>query len=151
MTSLLVSVTVSERNGHQGTLQKAKMELEERVLERTRELEDRIARQERAEKAMRGLSARLLQVKDQERLITGHHSAIDPRRHSTQGVCIPFTIRPTAAAPNVKSAHCSASRARLFDRFLRPAWIGRRRSSRALQNKNKPVFLPAWLVRSSLY
>jgi hypothetical protein len=89
MTSLLVSVTVSERNGHQGTLQKAKMELEERVLERTRELEDRIARQERAEKAVRGLSARLLQVKDQERLITGHHSAIDPRRHSTQGVCIP--------------------------------------------------------------
>ena len=55
MTSLLVSVAVSERNGHQETLQKAKMELEERVLERTRELEDRIARQERAEQTVRGL------------------------------------------------------------------------------------------------
>jgi signal transduction histidine kinase len=67
MTSLLVSVAVSERNRHQETLQKAKIELEERVLERTRELEDRIARQERAEKAVRGLSGRLLQAQDQER------------------------------------------------------------------------------------
>jgi two-component system, NarL family, sensor histidine kinase FusK len=67
MTSLLVSVAVSERNRHGETLQKAKVELEERVLERTRELEDRIARQERAEQAVRGLSARLLQTQDQER------------------------------------------------------------------------------------
>jgi len=62
----MVSVAVSERNRHQETLQKAKMELEERVLERTRELEDRIARQERAEQAVRGLSARLLHAQDQE-------------------------------------------------------------------------------------
>jgi len=67
MTSLLVSVAVSERNRHQETLQKAKIELEERVLDRTRELEDRIARQERAEQAVRGLSARLLHAQDQER------------------------------------------------------------------------------------
>jgi signal transduction histidine kinase len=67
MTSLLVSVAVSERNRHEGTLQKAKIELEERVLERTRELEDRIARQERAEQAVRGLSARVLHAQDQER------------------------------------------------------------------------------------
>jgi hypothetical protein len=114
MTSLLVSVTVSERNGHQGTLQKAKMELEERVLERTRELEDRIARQERAEKAVRGLSARLLQVKDQERLITGHHSAIDPRRwikacgrKSKWGtnicVCLQSTTRSECRLPSTTS------------------------------------------------
>jgi signal transduction histidine kinase len=36
-------------------------------LDRTRELEDRIARQERAEQALRGLSWRLLQSQDQER------------------------------------------------------------------------------------
>ena len=66
MTSLLVSVTVSERNRHRQNLQKAKIELEERVLERTRELEDRIARQERAEQAVRGLTARLLDSQDQE-------------------------------------------------------------------------------------
>jgi two-component system, NarL family, sensor histidine kinase FusK len=67
ITSLLVSVAVSERNRHEETLQKAKIELEERVLDRTRELEDRIARQERAEQSVRGLSARLLQTQDQER------------------------------------------------------------------------------------
>jgi C4-dicarboxylate-specific signal transduction histidine kinase len=67
ITSLLVSVAVSERNRHEESLQKAKIELEERVLERTRELEDRIARQERAEETMRGLSARLLHSQDQER------------------------------------------------------------------------------------
>jgi len=67
MTSLLVSVAVSERNRHEETLQKAKIELEERVSERTRELEERIARQEHAEQALRGLSTRLLQIQDQER------------------------------------------------------------------------------------
>jgi len=67
MTSLLVSVAVSERNRHEETLQKGKIELEARVLERTRELQDRIARQERAEQALRGLSWRLLQTQDQER------------------------------------------------------------------------------------
>jgi signal transduction histidine kinase len=67
ITSLLVSVAVSERNRHQQTLQKSKIELEERVLDRTRELEDRIARQERAEQSVRGLSAYLLQTQDRER------------------------------------------------------------------------------------
>jgi signal transduction histidine kinase len=67
ITSLLVSVAVSERNRHEETLQKAKIELEERVLDRTRELEDRIARQERAEQSLRDLSARLLQTQDGER------------------------------------------------------------------------------------
>jgi len=67
ITSLLVSVAISERNRHAETLQKAKIELEERVLDRTRELEDRIARQERAEQSLRGLSARLLQSQDLER------------------------------------------------------------------------------------
>src|SRR6185295_11891841 len=64
ITGLLVSVAVSERNRHADTLVKAKIELEERVLERTSELEDRIARQERAEQSVRGLSARLLQTQD---------------------------------------------------------------------------------------
>jgi len=67
LTSLLVSVAVSERNRHEARLQKAKIELEERVLYRTRELEDRIARQERAEQSVRGLSAHLLQAQDHER------------------------------------------------------------------------------------
>lgn len=67
LTSLLVSVAVAERNRHEETLEKAKIELEERVLERTRELEERIARQERAEEAVRGLSGRLLQTQDEER------------------------------------------------------------------------------------
>jgi signal transduction histidine kinase len=67
LTSLLVSVTVAERNRHEQTLQRAKSELEERVSERTRELEKRIASQERAELALRGLSARLLETQDQER------------------------------------------------------------------------------------
>ena len=67
ITSLLVSVAVSERNRHEETLRRGKIELEARVLDRTRELEDRIARQERAEQALRGLSWRLLQIQDQER------------------------------------------------------------------------------------
>ena len=67
MTGLLVSVTVSERNRHQETLQKAKVELEDRVLHRTRELEDRIAAQERAERALADLSVRLLRTQDEER------------------------------------------------------------------------------------
>jgi C4-dicarboxylate-specific signal transduction histidine kinase len=61
---LLVSVTVAERNRHEQTLQRAKSELEERVFERTRELEKRIASQERADLALRGLSARLLETQD---------------------------------------------------------------------------------------
>jgi signal transduction histidine kinase len=60
-------VAVSERNRHEQTLHRAKIELEERVFERTRQLEERIAGQERAEQALRGLSARLLQIQDQER------------------------------------------------------------------------------------
>ena len=67
LTSLLVSVAVTERNRHEQTLHKAKSELEERVRERTRELEDRMARQQRAEEALRGLSVRLLQTQDEER------------------------------------------------------------------------------------
>ena len=67
MTGLLVSVAVSERNRNEETLQKAKMDLEERVLERTRELEDRIAGQQRAEQALRCLSWHLLKTQDQER------------------------------------------------------------------------------------
>jgi signal transduction histidine kinase len=67
LTSLLVSVAVSERNRHEQTLQNAKIKLEEPVFERTRELEDRIAGQECAEQALRELSARLLQIQDQER------------------------------------------------------------------------------------
>ena len=64
---MLVSVTVAERNRHEHTLQNAKSELEERVLERTRELEKRVASQEPAEEAFRGLSARLLVTQDRER------------------------------------------------------------------------------------
>jgi signal transduction histidine kinase len=53
LTSLLVSATVMERDKHEQTLEKAKIELEEKVFERTQQLE--------------GLSARLLQAHDQER------------------------------------------------------------------------------------
>jgi signal transduction histidine kinase len=67
LTGLLVSVAVLERNRHQATLQKAKIELEERVSERTHELQDRIAGQERAGHALRDLSWRLLHAQDQER------------------------------------------------------------------------------------
>jgi len=67
MTNLLVSIAVSERNRQEDKLQKAKIELEERVLTRTRELEERIAGQERAEDAVRGLSQRLLQTQDEQR------------------------------------------------------------------------------------
>jgi two-component system, NarL family, sensor histidine kinase FusK len=67
LTGLLVSVAVTERDCHEQTLEKAKVELEERVMERTRELEKRIAKQERAEKTLRGLSRRLLQAQDEER------------------------------------------------------------------------------------
>jgi two-component system, NarL family, sensor histidine kinase FusK len=67
ITGLLVSVAVSERNRHKETLEKAKIKLEERVLERTHELQDRIAGQERAEQALRELSWRLLHTQDQER------------------------------------------------------------------------------------
>jgi signal transduction histidine kinase len=67
LTSLLVSVAVTERNRNEQALKKAKIELEERVFERTRQLEERIAGQERAEEALRDLSARLLQIQDQER------------------------------------------------------------------------------------
>ena len=67
LTSLLVSAAVTERNRHEESLEKAKIGLEERVFERTQQLEERIAGQERAEQALRGLSARLLQTQDQER------------------------------------------------------------------------------------
>lgn len=67
LTSLLVSVAVSERDWYGQTLEKAKIELEERVSERTRELEERVAAQERAELALRDLSARLLLIQDTER------------------------------------------------------------------------------------
>ena len=67
ITGLLVSLTVSERNRNQEILQDAKSQLEERVRERTRELEDRIAKQERAEHALRDLSWRMLQAQDHER------------------------------------------------------------------------------------
>jgi signal transduction histidine kinase len=67
LTSLLVSAAVTERNRHAETLESAKVELEERVFERTRQLVERIAGQERAEQALRGLSARLLQAQDQDR------------------------------------------------------------------------------------
>jgi signal transduction histidine kinase len=67
MTNLLVSTTVFERNRNQENLRMAKDELEQRVVERTRELEERVERQERAEQTLRGLSGRLLQVQDEER------------------------------------------------------------------------------------
>jgi signal transduction histidine kinase len=67
LTALLVSVAVTERNLHEHGLRKAKAELEERVRERTQELAQRIASQERAEKAVRGLSGRLLKAQDEER------------------------------------------------------------------------------------
>jgi signal transduction histidine kinase len=67
LTSLLVSAAVKERNRHAETLEKAKSELEERIFERTRQLEERIAGQDRAEQALRGLSVRLLHTQDQER------------------------------------------------------------------------------------
>jgi signal transduction histidine kinase len=67
LTALLVSVAVTERNRHEHGLRKAKAELEERVRERTQELEERIARQKRAEETVRGLSGRLLQAQDEER------------------------------------------------------------------------------------
>jgi signal transduction histidine kinase len=67
MTGLLVSLTVEERNRNEATLQQAKHQLEERVRERTRELEDRIVREENAERALRDLSVRLLRAQDEER------------------------------------------------------------------------------------
>ncbi|HWZ98024.1 MAG TPA: MASE1 domain-containing protein [Candidatus Dormibacteraeota bacterium] len=67
ITGLLVSVAVSERNRNEDKLEKAKIELEERVLDRTRELEEQIVRQKRAEQALRDLSWRLLQAQDDER------------------------------------------------------------------------------------
>lgn len=67
MTGLLVSVAVSERNRNEEKLANAKSELEEHVLERTHELEDRIAKQEHAEQALRDLSWRLLRAQDHER------------------------------------------------------------------------------------
>ena len=59
-TGLLISVTVSERNRHEESLEHAKTQLEQRISERTRELEGRIEKQERAEQALRDLSVRLL-------------------------------------------------------------------------------------------
>jgi signal transduction histidine kinase len=67
LTSLLVSVAVAERDRHDYELRVANNALEERVHQRTKELEDRIARQERAEREVRGLSGRLLQLQDGER------------------------------------------------------------------------------------
>lgn len=67
LTSLLVSAAIKERNRYEQTLERAKIELEEKVFERTKQLEERIAGQERAERTLRGLSARLLQAQDQER------------------------------------------------------------------------------------
>ena len=67
LTALLVSVAVAERDRHEHRLEKARAELEDRVRERTRELEERIARQERAEEAVRGLTGRVLKAQDEER------------------------------------------------------------------------------------
>ncbi len=62
-----MSVAVTERNRHERRLEKAKAELEDRVRERTYELAARVARQERAEEAVRGLTGRLLKAQDDER------------------------------------------------------------------------------------
>jgi signal transduction histidine kinase len=67
LTSLLVSTAVTERNRYEQTLEKAKIQLEGKVFERTQQLEERIARQERAERSLQELSARLLRTQDQER------------------------------------------------------------------------------------
>jgi signal transduction histidine kinase len=67
MTSLVLSAAISQRNSDQETIGRAKDELEMRVVDRTEQLERRITEQNRAEAALRDLSARLLQVQDTER------------------------------------------------------------------------------------
>ena len=60
MTSLLVSAVVLQRNSVQSSLKAARDELETRVQERTAQLQQQIAQ-------IRELSARLLQIQDEER------------------------------------------------------------------------------------
>ncbi len=67
MTGLVTSAAVSERNRHEDELREARADLAVRVLERTRELELRIEEQKLTEQALQDLSARLLQVQDEER------------------------------------------------------------------------------------
>ncbi|HTU35526.1 MAG TPA: MASE1 domain-containing protein [Candidatus Acidoferrum sp.] len=67
VTSLVLSAAISERNSEHAALERARDELEARVVARTTELQDRIATQERAEEAMRDLSSRLMKSQDDER------------------------------------------------------------------------------------
>jgi two-component system, NarL family, sensor histidine kinase FusK len=67
MTSLVLSAAIFQRDSDHAALEKTKQELEGRVVERTAQLQERIAKQERAELALRDLSSRLLQMQDDER------------------------------------------------------------------------------------
>jgi signal transduction histidine kinase len=67
MTGLVLSAVVSQRNRDQEAVKRVRDELEVKVIERTEQLERRIAERERAEGALRDLSSRLLQLQDDER------------------------------------------------------------------------------------
>jgi two-component system, NarL family, sensor histidine kinase FusK len=67
MTSLVLSAAIFQRDGDHAALEKAKEELEGKVIQRTTQLQERIEKQKRAETALRDLSSRLLQMQDDER------------------------------------------------------------------------------------
>lgn len=67
MTSLVLSAAIFQRDGDHAALEKAKEELEGKVMQRTMQLQERIEKQKRAETALRDLSSRLLQMQDDER------------------------------------------------------------------------------------
>jgi signal transduction histidine kinase len=66
MTSLVISVAVSERNKIEQALRDGKAGLEKTVAERTAELEQQLKEKKQAEAALHDLSAQLLQIKDEE-------------------------------------------------------------------------------------
>ncbi len=67
MTSLVLSAAIFQRDSDHAALEKAKQELEGKVMQRTTQLQERIEKQKRAETALRDLSSRLLQMQDDER------------------------------------------------------------------------------------
>lgn len=67
MTSLVLSAAIFQRDSDHAALEKAKEELEGKVMQRTTQLQERIEKQKRAEAALRDLSSRLLQMQDDER------------------------------------------------------------------------------------
>jgi signal transduction histidine kinase len=105
MTGLVTSAAVCERNRHEHELREARADLEVRVLERTQELEARIEEQMLTEQALQDLSARLLQVQDEERRRVARdlHDSTGQSLAALMMTLSPLAKKLAASAPEISA------------------------------------------------